>query len=209
MKLYKNLSLITTTIILTITLTSCVNCLRTNDESYYLSLQDKKINQVSEQVQKKYLKNNTSEVTFTFEPTNLFQEDIRASNDEGCYSDWCEQSTNNIYIDGTDKTIKLNIRSCMNNGLFEVHFFDNANNYHQSYYLINQELQDVTTIASYNSSVSTFLNFTQDFLYKNTIYKNVLVFKNWNTVETNYIIIEPDFNLLLLEHQDDEYKLTE
>ena len=36
---------------------SCVNCLRTNDESYYLSLQDKKINQVSEQVQKKYLKN--------------------------------------------------------------------------------------------------------------------------------------------------------
>ena len=97
----------------------------------------------------------------------------------------------------------------MNNGLFEVHFFDNANNYHQSYYLINQELQDVTTIASYNSSVSTFLNFTQDFLYKNTIYKNVLVFKNWNTVETNYIIIEPDFNLLLLEHQDDEYKLIE
>lgn len=208
MKSFKNLSLII--ILLSTTLTSCVNCIRTYDGSYYLSLQDKKINQVTEQVQKKYLKNNTSEVTFTFEPTKVFQKDIRASNAEGCYSDWCEQSTNTIYINGTDKTININIKSCMKNGTFQVHFFDETNNdEHQSYYLVDQELQDVTTIESYNPSTSTFLNFTQDFLHDNVIYKNVLVFKSWNTIETNFIIIEPNFNLLLLEQKNNVYKLMD
>lgn len=187
---------------------SCVNCLRTNDKSYYLSLQDKNINKVSEQFQKKYLLNNSSEVFFTFEPTKIFQENIRSSDNEGCYADWCEQSINTISINGREKTIQLMIRSCINNGTFDIYYSDAVNETHQSYYLIDQNLQSAT-INPYNSSESTFLNFTQNFLHNNTTYHNVLVFKSWNTEEINYIIIEPNFNLLLLEQGNDVYQLIE
>lgn len=96
----------------------------------------------------------------------------------------------------------------MNEGTFDVHYFDTMNETHQSYYLIDENLQSVT-IKPYNPSESTFLNFTQNFLHNNITYHNVLVFKSWNTEENNYLIIEPNFNLLLLEQGNDVHQLIE
>ena len=185
--------------------TSCATCEERPDSYSYLNNFDKSILHFSSDTELKFLKNHTQVITFKISKTINEFDNLRASDDEICYADFCEIEITKIEIPNTKFMINFVIENQM--GYF-LHYLsiENIDNYEEffNYKLLNQN--DNSILNRYNQNTSFFNPLLQDININNKQYNDVLVYVDVEN-SNKFLIIKPSEGLIYFDFKNDSYEL--
>lgn len=200
----KNITLLILFIIISI-FTSCATCEERPDSYSYLNEFDKSILHFSSDIELKYLKNNSEEITFKIPKTVNEFENLRQGDDEICYADLCETEITNIGIPNTPFLINFVIKNQMGSFLYHL-AIENTDNYEEffSYKLLN--LNDHSIPSSYNQNTSFFKPLLKDTIINEKEYKGVLIYADVETFN-KYLLIKPSEGILYFDFGNDHYEI--
>lgn len=186
---------------------SCSTCDERPDTHSYINDFDKNVLHFDKDQEIIYLKNNVEKVNFNVKQTLNQLYNLRASDDEVCYADYCETEFNEINIPTTDYSINFSISNQLGRFMHYV-AISNSNNYddYVSYQFLNTG--NNSSLEKYTQEQSFFENYLQDVSINNKKYTNVLVYKATNDSE-NYLIIKPAVGILYFDFNEDNYELLQ